>query len=963
MNGQVQDPWDSLPTVRVAKPIQEKPKDPWDSLSTIRVTKPTQNIIMGGAQKAVAPYEAMAERGRQRFSPEYWKQLFTSDYWDETWGRLKKYPGQLVAPVVEAAKKPIGPVEPSPWAAQYGLPMKEVEHPITGEGRRAVETKETGEGLKSVGKTAFDFAAWLPRLMIDLYKDPLKTIKERAGDLILVGGTPLVGRAIKGVAGKLKAGQKLTPPEIIAAQEEAVRYQSTLEQMAKTSARKPGDLKNWAEMPTTAEEAAIDTARIQPVLGEMAETSYRTPGMVKTWPEMEWQRQIPGEYGMRQIEDIFENIPEEGVFVKGKRGKIPKQQIKPSAEQPPIIPEPTKPIPPVYMSMPMDVLTDYASKGVQGAKDALAVRGPKGLSVQPIGEKGPMTMAEAMKATPKPRGEVPPAIKPSQQPKPTLDAFDQALVDVLKTSAPMRKKQADLYKEEWARRFAAGETAAEGLTGKAYLAATRAAAAGEMPKVRFGSVAERFPPELQKIGYRKVTDAVASLGEKWTMEKGLDKIFDPRGGQVPTTLELELLHKIVAPEVIEQLLRKREAWPKFRDTLYEVANVPRAIMASFDLSFPFRQGIFLGAGHPKEFGTAFAEQIKYFGSENAFRVGMEEITSRPTYRYMLKGPGREHGIAFTEMGKILGLREERFLSPLAEKIQILGHGVRASGRAYTGFRNRFSADVFDSLFTDAEKMGLNPARNPVLLDKMSEFINIASGRGSSKSLGHSAMILNSIFFSPRLMLSRLQLFNPHTYLKLPKPVRLDSVKCLAGFIGAGSTILTLSKLAGADVTLDPRSSDFAKIKIGNTRIDTWGGFQQYVRAAAQLVSGKVVSTQTGKVTELGSKFGSPTRLDIAARSLGYKTTPLISLAMNMLRGKTVFGEKLKLLPTFKGGIMDWESGEILSRFIPMVVQDFEDLARDDPKLTPLLLLGIVGFGLQTYKPRPTKPGSQYFYMK
>ncbi len=588
------------------------------------------------------------------------------------------------------------------------------------------------------------------------------------------------------------------------------------------------------------------------------------------------------------------------------------------------------------------------------------------MPIQYTGETGkPMTIAEAVRVTPKPRTEVPLAIKPKilAETKPPLEPFDQALVDVLEISPPLRKKQAGIYKQEWAKRFAAGETAAEGLSGKAYLNVTRAAAAGEMPKVRYGSIAENFPPELREVGYKRVTDAAVSLGEKWTMEKGLDKIFDPHGGQVPTTLELELLHKIVAPEVIEQLLRKREAWPKFRDTLYEVANVPRAIMASFDLSFPFRQGIFLGAGHPKEFGTAFAEQIKYFGSENAFRVGMEEITSRPTYRYMLKGPGREHGIAFTEMGKILGLREERFLSPLAEKIPILGHGVRASGRAYTGFRNRFSADVFDSLFTDAEKMGLNPARNPVLLDKMSEFINIASGRGSSKSLGHSAMILNSIFFSPRLMLSRLQLFNPHTYLKLPKPVRLDSVKCLAGFIGAGSTILTLSKLAGADVTLDPRSSDFAKIKIGNTRIDTWGGFQQYVRAAAQLVSGKVVSTQTGKVTELGSKFGSPTRLDIAARSLEYKTTPLISLAMNMLRGKTVFGEKLKLLPTFKDGIMDWESGEILSRFIPMVVQDFEDLARDDPKLTPLSLLGIVGFGLQTYKPRPTKPGSQYFYMK
>lgn len=844
-------------------------------------TPKTQNALMVGAQKAVNPYGEAEERGAKRFSPKYWKQLFTSDYWDETWKGIKKYPGELVAPVVEAIKKPVEPVEPSPWAAQYGLPMREVEHPITGEGRQAIQTTEAESGLKSAAGTAWGFAKWLPELLIDLYKDPLKTIKERPGDIILAAGTSIAGSAIKRIGGKLKGKVAITPPEIIAATEEARVLQSKI---------KP------AEQP--------------PIIPEP--TKQQLTGITYKGQEIGQPRSL-----------------EPLVDVEAEQAKI-----KRIAD---LIKEPT---------------------------------GPKGLSIQPVGEKGPMTMAEAMKVTPKPREEVPLAVKPKFELATTLDPLTQKLLDVVKEAKPMRGEQEKIYTKIRGERIAEGLKRAEGLEGEAYFNAVKSALPGEMPKIRFESIAQRFSPEERIQLFNKVRDTLKlSDWEQLPAAKGLGSILDDIGGAVPTEGELILLQKVFGPEVIKEVLGKRELWPRVRDVLYEVANVPRAIMASFDLSFPFRQGIFLSASHPKEFLAAFAEQVKYFRSEKAFRAGMEEIGSRPTYKYMIqdKKMGRKQGLALTEMGPILGLREERFLSPMAEKIgeipilknipilgqalKGMGGGIKASGRAYTGGLNRLRADVFDSLFYDAQKMGLKPEANPAILDGISEFVNVASGRGSSKSLGHSTMILNSIFFSPRLMLSRLQLFNPYFYWKLPKPVRMDAIKSGVGLLGASATILSLAKLGGADVSLDPRSSDFAKIKIGNTRIDIGGGFQQYIRTFAQLASKQVVSTQTGKVTELGSKFGAPTRLDIAARALEYKTTPLVSLVMNALRGKTVFGEKLNI------------PEEILQRFTPMVVQDFVDLAKDDPKLTPLSLLGVVGFGLQTYKPRPTKPGSQYFYMK
>jgi hypothetical protein len=45
------------------------------------------------------------------------------------------------------------------------------------------------------------------------------------------------------------------------------------------------------------------------------------------------------------------------------------------------------------------------------------------------------------------------------------------------------------------------------------------------------------------------------------------------------------------------------------------------------------------------------------------------------------------------------------------------------------------------------------------------------------------------------------------------------------------------------VEIDPRSTDFGKIKVGNIRWDIWGGFQQWVRVASQLATGE---RKTGK---------------------------------------------------------------------------------------------------------------------
>ena len=388
--------------------------------------------------------------------------------------------------------------------------------------------------------------------------------------------------------------------------------------------------------------------------------------------------------------------------------------------------------------------------------------------------------------------------------------------------------------------------------------------------------------------------------------------------------ETEKLLKLISDQIPMSKAERAGQW----------LNIPRTIMSSFDLSFGLRQGIFTAPNFPKEWGSSFGKQFKMFASEKAYEKVMDATMQNPLFKV-----AEDAGLAFTDVGTKMTLREERFMSPIAERFWFIGKGVRASARAYTGMANKLRMDVFARMYKDAEKLGLDMA-DPKLLGDIAEFVNNATGRGS-KILGmditKSAPLLNAIFFSPRLMASRLTLItDPSYYIKADPFVRKQALKSLLTFAGAGMTVLGLAKLAGADVGTDPRSSDFAKIKIGDTRFDVFGGFQQYVRMAAQLITGEYVSSTTGKVTTLGEGYKPLTRWDILWRQLESKEAPVMSFITDVLKQQDYKGDKINIPKA------------VIERFTPMIYGDLRDLAKEDPELLPLGLLGTLGISVQTY---------------
>lgn len=507
-----------------------------------------------------------------------------------------------------------------------------------------------------------------------------------------------------------------------------------------------------------------------------------------------------------------------------------------------------------------------------------------------------------------------------------IDSPVNKIIKALDEAKPLNKKQQALYAKERSQKFAQLMSARGTAVGETGFKKELSSLKGEMTKLDFDSLRNK----LSQTDIDSVFDMVRTtnkLGEweKIDAQKGLMKMFD---GKIPSNSELSKLSQVFPKEVVKSLLDKRSTLKKTFSVLQDSLALPRSIMSSLDLSAPMRQGIFM-IGKPKEFTTAFGNMFKQFVSEKSYKNAQEQIVSRPTYKAM-----REARLAITDTGADILNREETFMSKIAEAIP----GVRASGRAYTGFLNRLRADTFDNILKNAKAAGVD-VTDEKFIKSLGSFINSATGRGSMPKAFESATpVLSSTLFSPRLIASRVNMLNPQFYIKQDPFVRKEMLKTLASTGAVLGSIYGLAKLAGANIGTDPRSADFGKIKVGNTRYDITGGFQQYLKIASQIYSGEIVSSTSGKVMTLGEGYKPMTRFDILQRFFEGKASPVASFIVDLLQGQDALGNKFNM------------SDAVTSRFIPMMAQDLYDLQKEYPGVKGAVMgvPGIFGVGSQTY---------------
>lgn len=388
------------------------------------------------------------------------------------------------------------------------------------------------------------------------------------------------------------------------------------------------------------------------------------------------------------------------------------------------------------------------------------------------------------------------------------------------------------------------------------------------------------------------------------------------------------------------------------DNISDLGNTFKAINSSWDVSIPFRQG--RTVMHTKAWRDAWGDMIEAGKSREAYDGVMNSIYERPNYRQDTRDSnGRPTSFAEQaglQVGDLKNKREEDMGSSWADKWY---PGVAISTRAASAFSNKTRADLFDSLISQAEvaydqakNMGrarrgwftekfddaaeiekLNPRTNLELAKKIASYVNSGTGRGSfgkHEGVNKAADLLNGWFFSPRFMKSRLDMMNPKNLMFTDPFVRKQYQKSAMTLASTWLTMAGLAKLGGAEVSLDPDSSEFGKIKVGDTRHDPGAGFQQYLVLAHRL--GNMVD---GDRYEKGGPFAPSPAKDIG-NFFRNKLAPLPATGVDLLTA-----DKKK---PFEFGNAAVELGT------PFSIQSLSEFAQEDPSWANAIGLGTEFFG-------------------
>ena len=492
---------------------------------------------------------------------------------------------------------------------------------------------------------------------------------------------------------------------------------------------------------------------------------------------------------------------------------------------------------------------------------------------------------------------------------------------------PQKEKMISLEKS---RRVAVAQQIRQAQKGERAALASRGPLRGEY------SVPSFTAPDISPVDRYYLFESVrTSKMPHFRYRNTSDALLKLLRGDMPARAETALLERHFGSGLAKAILQKRAFGTKAWQNTLDILNIPRATLASWDLSFPLRQGIMLLPGHPKQWAKSFGQMMKSAvpgDKGKRYARYLEDMAESSRYATLRK----RAGLDITQWGLTdITAREEPFLSSWAELIP----GVKWSNRTFTTMSNQLRINVFDDVVRNWERAGMSWAANPEEYTRLAAFLNHATGRGTipAKYAGITPE-LNAAFFSPRYQISRPQVVYD-AFISIKNPAaRKVIVGDLVKFVGAGSAALwLLNEVPGVEVEVDPRSSDFGKVTYRNTRYDFWAGNAQIARLVAQVSSGQ---------TKANEKLHNINKKEVIERYIRTKLSPPAGLVWDVLEGQTFMGDEMTLEPTFL-------ARDIPSRVVPMVMQDIYDAVRFqgmDGVLPVTSTTAFFGLGVGTWEP-------------
>lgn len=375
-----------------------------------------------------------------------------------------------------------------------------------------------------------------------------------------------------------------------------------------------------------------------------------------------------------------------------------------------------------------------------------------------------------------------------------------------------------------------------------------------------------------------------------------------------------------------------------------VAGFAKSLKASLDLSAIGRQGFKTIFTHPKQWAsnsvTTFKNAVRQLGHKASDETVMNGVKA-DVY-------SRENALNgnYERMKLDIGKGEEAYPTSLPERIPGLGRLFKASEVGYQGFLTKLRADIADKYIEVALKNGID-LKDPLQAQSIGRLVNSLTGRGNLGSFENAGKTMNTLFFSPKNVKAQFDFLTLHAGEKMSpfarKQAAINLIKVTAGV----ATILGIAKALYPDsVEEDPRSADFGKIRVGDTRFDVSGGMSSMMTLAARIASMSSKSSSTNEISELGFGFGQKSPIEVLYNFGENKLSPFASLIRNLINRTDREGNPLTV------------KGELANLLLPLPVSNAKELY-SNPNAAPMvvaLLADALGIATNTYAVSNKKSG-------
>ncbi len=497
-------------------------------------------------------------------------------------------------------------------------------------------------------------------------------------------------------------------------------------------------------------------------------------------------------------------------------------------------------------------------------------------------------------------------------------------------------------------------------------------------------IAEKERMEAAKERDRRyIEELERRLREKDFTKKRKPPIdFDAEGKRIQR--EKRKIKDLYDYEFAKKALEEREFSRKAFDLLAAGYNIPKSLLSGLDMSAPLRQGLPFLIGQllvpsVKNWRLSFEGQKKALNnlkfmfqstydvfsgigdSKEFYDNWLTDLKETDDYTLM-----KAAGLYIAEESAKLKAGEELFANNLLHRLPIwqkplvvqgrtilpgLGIATR-SERAFNSFINYQRVQIFRDMAEVFKDAGLSEQQNLQDFKNLASAINLFTGRAGLGRAESSAGILNNLFFSVRLLVSRFQMFNPLWYASLyresPKAAWF-ALQTTAKFTIAMMELLGLAYLYyGSDddddtkVDLNPLSSGFGSIQISkDTKVDITAGYAKAIGFVSKLLAGEFVSSTTGETKEMKPEDKALLMLNF----ISGKANPSLRVPINYWLSQvnkegdrvTQFGELYSL------------QEDILELIPPLIVQDFVKLQEKEglTKTSALILASFFGVSVST----------------